>query len=173
MAKDGRRLDISLTVSPVRDADGPRHRRVEGRPRHHRRRSGRSRSGEAAAGGGRGRAARLAEVFRRAPSFLAILRGPEHVFELANDRYYQLVGDRDILGKPVREALPEVEGQGFFELLDGVYRTGEAFVGADMRVLVRAAPRPAARGAVPGVRLPAPPGRGRLRARASSSRGST
>ena len=41
VAKDGRRIDISLTISPVRDARGPHHRRVEGRPRHHRAEAGR------------------------------------------------------------------------------------------------------------------------------------
>jgi PAS domain S-box-containing protein len=81
---------------------------------------------------------RLADVFRQAPSFMCVLTGPEHVFERANDRYLQLVGHRDILGKPVRDALPEVAGQGFFELLDTVYRTGEAYTGTDVQVaLVR------------------------------------
>ena len=42
-----------------------------------------------------------------------------------------------IIGKTVREALPEVEGQGFFELLDKVYRTGETFVGDEMEALLR------------------------------------
>src|SRR4051812_34938526 len=42
--------------------------------------------------------ASLAEVFEQSPSFMAILRGPEHVFELANDRYRQLVGHRDLIG---------------------------------------------------------------------------
>lgn len=76
----------------------------------------------------------LAEAFRRSPSFLAVLHGPEHVFELANDRYYQLVGERDILQKPVRAALPELVGQGFYELLDRVYSTGEPFVGDDLPI---------------------------------------
>jgi PAS domain S-box-containing protein len=76
--------------------------------------------------------ARLAEVFRRSPAFTAVLRGPTQVFELANDRYYQLVGHRTVIGRPIREALPEVAGQGFFELLDRVYATGEPFVGRDM-----------------------------------------
>jgi PAS domain S-box-containing protein len=83
---------------------------------------------------------RMANVFQHAPAFMCILRGPEHVFEMANDRYVQLVGRRDILGQPVRAALPEIAGQGFFELLDRVYRTGETFVGNDMRVLLRRAP---------------------------------
>lgn len=78
---------------------------------------------------------RLRELFQQAPGFMAMLSGRNHVFELANDAYLQLVGHRrDILGKPVREVLPEVAGQGFFELLDKVYATGEPFVGRSLRV---------------------------------------
>ena len=80
---------------------------------------------------------RLAEAFSQAPSFLAILRGPEHVFESMNERYRELIGERDVVGKTVREALPEIEGQGFFEILDRVYATGEPFVGNAMRLFVR------------------------------------
>jgi PAS domain S-box-containing protein len=82
----------------------------------------------------------LADVFKRSPSFMAVLRGPRHVFEMANDRYYELVGHRPVVGKAVRDALPEVEGQGFFELLDGVYATGEPFVGRDMRLVIQREP---------------------------------
>jgi signal transduction histidine kinase/DNA-binding response OmpR family regulator len=72
----------------------------------------------------------LRSIFTRAPAFIATLRGPEHVFEIANPPYMKIVGEsRDIVGKPVREALPEVAGQGFFELLDRVYESGEAFSG--------------------------------------------
>ncbi len=79
----------------------------------------------------------LRDIFMRAPAFIATLRGPEHVFEIANPLYMQLVGkDRVVVGKPVREALPEVDGQGFFELLDGVYQTGEPFIGTELRVVV-------------------------------------
>jgi PAS domain S-box-containing protein len=53
---------------------------------------------------------------------------------MTNAAYLQLVGHRDLVGKPVREALPEVEGQGFFELLDEVYRSGEAFTGRSMKI---------------------------------------
>ena len=68
---------------------------------------------------------RQKRLFERAPSFIAILRGPEHIFEFANDAYRKLVGGRELLNQPVRKAFPEVEGQGFFENLDHVYRTGE------------------------------------------------
>jgi signal transduction histidine kinase len=77
---------------------------------------------------------RLREIFQQAPAFIATLRGPEHVFETANPPYVQLVGHRDVLGKPVAEALPEVVEQGFVSLLDGVYRRGERFVGSEMPI---------------------------------------
>jgi PAS domain S-box-containing protein len=77
---------------------------------------------------------RLEEIFKHAPSFMAVLRGPDHVFERVNDRYVELIGGRDVVGLPVRKALPEIEGQGYFELLDQVYQTGEPHVGVDARV---------------------------------------
>ncbi|HYH78346.1 MAG TPA: PAS domain-containing protein [Longimicrobium sp.] len=83
---------------------------------------------------------RLAYVFQRAPAFLAVLRGPEHVFELVNDAYLQLVGHRELVGRPVREALPEVREQGFIELLDGVLNGGEPFVGREVSVLLARTP---------------------------------
>jgi PAS domain S-box-containing protein len=72
---------------------------------------------------------RLVALFEQAPGIMAVLRGPEHVFELANKSYLELLGHREIAGKTVREAVPEVEGQGFFELIDEVYTSGKTFVG--------------------------------------------
>lgn len=72
---------------------------------------------------------RLKSLFQQAPGYIAVLAEPSHTFELANDSYYRLVGKRELIGKPIREALPELEGQGFYELLDKVYKTGEPFVG--------------------------------------------
>ncbi|MEA3004181.1 MAG: hypothetical protein QOH81_2969 [Sphingomonadales bacterium] len=85
-------------------------------------------------------AERLRRLFDHAPGFVAVLRGPDHVFEMMNSSYLQLVGHRDLVGKPVRQALPEVEGQGFFELLDEVYRSGEAFTGRSMAIDLQRAP---------------------------------
>jgi PAS domain S-box-containing protein len=79
----------------------------------------------------------LAEVFNLSPSFMTVLRGPKHVFELSNGRYYELVGHRELIGKTAREALPEVEGQGYFEILDRVYQTGQPFVGKNMHAMVK------------------------------------
>jgi PAS domain S-box-containing protein len=83
---------------------------------------------------------RLREYFEQAPGFMALLSGPTHVFELTNAAYMRLVGDRDLIGKSVRDALPEVEGQGFFDLLDQVYATGEAYVGSRLLVHIRPDP---------------------------------
>ena len=80
---------------------------------------------------------RLQRLFQQTPGFTAVLRGPEHVFEIANQAYLQLTGFRDVLGKSVAEALPEVIAQGFIDLLDGVYQSGEAYVGRSMRVMLR------------------------------------
>lgn len=77
---------------------------------------------------------RLQEVFRQSPSFVATLRGPDHVFEMVNPPYVRLVGGREVVGKAVAEALPEVVPQGFIGLLDGVYRTGEPFVGTEVEI---------------------------------------
>ena len=84
---------------------------------------------------------RLAGIFMQAPAFIAVVRGPEHIFELANVHFCQLIGiDRDILNKPVREVLPEIEGQGFFEILDDVYRTGKPFIGKNMPLMLHMGP---------------------------------
>jgi signal transduction histidine kinase len=72
---------------------------------------------------------RLADLFEQAPAFFAVMSGPEYVFEMANGPYMQLIGHRSVLGKSLREAVPEAEEQGFLKLLDGVYSTGEAYVG--------------------------------------------
>ena len=68
-------------------------------------------------------------MFAQAPSILAMLRGPDHVFELANEATISFLGKGELVGKTVREALPELKEQGFIELLDNVYRTGEAHIG--------------------------------------------
>ena len=59
-------------------------------------------------------AERQRRLFEQAPGFIAILAGHDHVFEFANAAYRRLIGERDPSGKTVREALPDVEGQGFF-----------------------------------------------------------
>ena len=69
--------------------------------------------------------ARLRDLFEQAPALVAVLRGRDGVCELFNARFRQLWGDRDVVGKPMREAWPELEGQGYFELVERVIETGE------------------------------------------------
>jgi len=76
----------------------------------------------------------LNTLFRQAPSFMAVLVGPDHVYELANASYLKLVQHRPVIGKSIRAALPELEGQGIYELLDRVYRDGEPFHGQNVDV---------------------------------------
>ena len=71
---------------------------------------------------------RLRFLFQQSPSFVAILSGPEHRYNIANDAYVKLIGFRDLVGKTVRHALPELKGQGYFELLDDVFATGKPHV---------------------------------------------
>src|ERR1700677_253313 len=83
---------------------------------------------------------RMREMFARSPSFSALLQGPEHRFVLTNPAYHQLIGHRDVIGLPIREAVPEIEGQGFLELLDNVLATGEPFVGKDVKIVLQRTP---------------------------------
>lgn len=78
----------------------------------------------------------LRRLFMQAPGFMCVLTGPDLVFEMANDAYLRLVGRDDIVGRPLRDALPELRGQGYFELLEQVMRTGQVFVGRSMRAML-------------------------------------
>ena len=69
---------------------------------------------------------RLRQVFEQAPVAYAVLRGPAHRFETANPRFMEMVGSRPLIGRPIREALPELARDGFSELLDRVFLTGQA-----------------------------------------------
>ncbi|WP_245263003.1 PAS domain-containing sensor histidine kinase [Mesorhizobium australicum] len=79
----------------------------------------------------------LSQMFDQAPGFMALLREPGHVFDLTNAAYQRLIGQRQVVGKSVRDALPELEGQGFYKQLDQVYKTGEPYRGRGVKVLLR------------------------------------
>lgn len=68
--------------------------------------------------------AKVNKLYQHAPGFIAMSRGPEHLFTFANSAFETLIGGRPLIGKSVAEALPEVVAQGFLEILDDVYRTG-------------------------------------------------
>ena len=95
-----------------------------------------TRAAEAAAVRARAEA-RLRRVFQQAPVGYAILGGPEHRFESANLRFMEMIGERPVLGQTLSEALPEVAGTAFHELLDQVFATGQARYLHEQRLRLR------------------------------------
>ncbi len=73
------------------------------------------------------------DLFRQVPIPISVLRGPDYRFEFINPRTQQVMGKREVLGKPIREALPEYGSQGIFNLLDQVYMTGEPLTVQELR----------------------------------------
>jgi diguanylate cyclase (GGDEF)-like protein/PAS domain S-box-containing protein len=87
---------------------------------------------------------RLQHLFDHAPGFVYFTKGPQHVIEQVNDAFYELSGPREVIGKTIREAFPDVAEQGFFELHDQVYRSGQRYIGHANRVMLQKFPdRPA------------------------------
>jgi PAS domain S-box-containing protein len=78
----------------------------------------------------------IRRLFMHAPSFVAVLRGPQYVFDFANEAYLRLIGRHDIVGRTLVDVLPEIEGQGFLRLLDEVQRSGEPFLGREVSVML-------------------------------------
>ncbi|MCP3056710.1 sensor histidine kinase [Aurantimonas marianensis] len=76
-------------------------------------------------------------LFRQAPGMIAVLQGPDHVFTFVNDSYSRFIGGRDTVGRTISAVLPEIEGQGFLEMLDEVYSKGQSFSGEGVRVMIR------------------------------------
>ena len=70
----------------------------------------------------------IEDMYMNAPAFMCTLRGPKYIYELVNPAYQKLFGSRQIAGKALMEALPELGGQGIGEILDKIYETGEIFV---------------------------------------------
>ena len=83
---------------------------------------------------------RFAQLFQQAPSFMCVLRGPEHIVEMTNPAYLQLIGGRRLVGKRLADAMPEAVEQGYVELLDQVYATGKAFTATGATFSSRSGP---------------------------------
>jgi signal transduction histidine kinase len=81
--------------------------------------------------------AHLHRLFMQAPAIVAVTRGPDHIFELANQRFVELLGDRNFIGRSYHDAIPEVEGQGLFAVVDAVFQSGQPFAGNEMPVQLR------------------------------------
>ncbi|WP_459251861.1 hybrid sensor histidine kinase/response regulator [Herbaspirillum lusitanum] len=79
----------------------------------------------------------LRDLLAQAPSFMAVLKGPDHIFELVNHSFTQLFGAHAVVGRPAREAMTQVLDQQVFELLDEVYRSGKTYSGREKKFYVR------------------------------------
>lgn len=77
---------------------------------------------------------RIYSLFESSPSFMAVLVGPQLVYEMANTAYLQFVGERQLVGRSIKEIFPEAKGQGYFNALDQVYASGKPFVGRRLPV---------------------------------------
>jgi len=82
----------------------------------------------------------LRDLFMQAPGFMAVLTGERLTFALVNHAYQQLIGHRQVIGRTIEEALPEVHAQGFVELLNMVVRRREPYVGKAVSVRLQRAP---------------------------------
>jgi len=82
----------------------------------------------------------LNRVFAQAPVLIAVLEGPEHRFELVNEKGRAMIGIDDLIGRTVREALPTVAEEGFGALLDSVFSTNQAFIGNEVFARFATAP---------------------------------
>ncbi len=85
-------------------------------------------------------AERQISLFEQAPGFIIIMRGPDHVVEFVNDAHRLVFNSGNWLGNTIREAFPSLEGQGFFERLDEVFKSGETFEAQGVPVRFRRSP---------------------------------
>jgi PAS domain S-box-containing protein len=78
---------------------------------------------------------KLRELFDQAPAGIGVLTGPDHVWTYVNRRYVRMVGrlsEGELLNLSLRQSLPEIESQGFIEVLDRVYRNDEPYIGTEV-----------------------------------------
>ncbi len=78
--------------------------------------------------------ARQQRLLQQMPGFVGVLSGPEHTFEYVNDAYMKIAGPRDFIGRTMREVFPELSSQGYYEMLDRVYATGERMQASAMPI---------------------------------------
>ena len=78
----------------------------------------------------------LRKMFERAPGFAALLEGEDHHFAMANRAFVDLVGRRELSGRPLADALPELAHQEFGAVIDAAAISGEALVEKRMSMRV-------------------------------------
>ena len=86
----------------------------------------------------------LEALFEQVPLALSLLSGPQHVIELANARMVQIWGRplTALLGRPHFEALPDLAGQGFETVFDGVFQNGQPYYFQEQFVFIAQAQQP-------------------------------
>lgn len=78
--------------------------------------------------------ARLYELFMQVPVPIAVLKGEELRFELANAAFCALADRRDLTGRTVRELFPELENHDVIPIVERVLATGETAQKSEMAV---------------------------------------
>jgi two-component system CheB/CheR fusion protein len=78
----------------------------------------------------------IRNIYMNAPAAICTFKGPTHIYELVNPAYQKLFDKRDLVGKPILEAMPELKGQGVDKILDNVYNTGEVFKSTEIPVML-------------------------------------
>lgn len=82
----------------------------------------------------------LLDIFENAPAFMALYTGENLIFERANKAFFKIIGNRQLIGKPIDQALPELKNQPFINLIKNVYKTGKPFYGNEMRAFIKKSP---------------------------------
>ncbi len=72
-------------------------------------------------------------LFEQSPALMALWQGPTFIYEKVNPQYQAMFGKRVLVGKPILEALPELKGQPFINLLTHVWKTGESYIANEMK----------------------------------------
>ena len=88
---------------------------------------------------------RFRELFEQSPSFAAVLLGPQHRFVATNPAFQELIGQRNVMGLTVREALPDIQVPVIYDIFDAVFKSGKAYSGRGVPVRLATAPGEPAR----------------------------
>jgi serine phosphatase RsbU (regulator of sigma subunit)/anti-sigma regulatory factor (Ser/Thr protein kinase)/ABC-type transporter Mla MlaB component len=83
-----------------------------------------------------GAADAVRDAFEQMSTMVLSMAGPEHRITAMNAAFRALLGRSDLIGVPLRDAIPEVAGQQILELLDRVYQSGEPESGRAWRAQV-------------------------------------
>jgi PAS domain S-box-containing protein len=76
------------------------------------------------------------QLFAQAPAPIAIYKGRELTYVFVNDAYASIFNGRELLGKTVRAAFPELDGQGYYEILERVFDSGIPFYANETPALI-------------------------------------